>query len=79
MDRVLEDQKEYDYLKKKLENRRLDFDAKLNQVQKTKKENQKLEEETRGAQGKYEETLEHLTHKMIDINSTDVSLLKSFY
>jgi len=72
---ILEDQKEYEYLKRKLENRRLDFDAKLNQVQKTKKEQPKLEEETRVAQGKYEETLTSLTNKMIEINSNEVSLL----
>jgi hypothetical protein len=56
-----------------LENRRLDYDAKLNKVQKTKKENTVLEEETRVAQAKYEETLASITQKMIDLNSEDVS------
>jgi hypothetical protein len=70
-----EDQKEYEHIKKKLENRRLDFDAKLNQVQKAKKEAPKLEEETRVAQMKYEETMSTLTQKMIDINATEVRLM----
>ena len=73
LDNMLEDSKEYEYLKRKLENRRLDFDAKLNQVQKAKKEKPQLEEETRMAQSKYEETMTNLTNKMIDINSTEVS------
>lgn len=75
LDALMEDQKEYEHIKKKLENRRLDFDAKLNQVQKAKKEVPKLEEETRVAQMKYEETMSTLTQKMIDINATEVRLL----
>ncbi|KAJ3413535.1 hypothetical protein HDV05_007836 [Chytridiales sp. JEL 0842] len=62
--RVLSDFKEYTRLKTKMENRRLDFDAKLNRIQKSKKENTVLEEETRVAQVKYEETMEALTEKM---------------
>lgn len=77
LDGILEESKEYDQLKKKLENRRLDFDAKLNQVQKAKKETPQLEEATRVAQAKYEETMTALTNKMIEINSTEVQL--SFY
>ena len=76
LDLMLEDQKEYEQIKKKLENRRLDFDAKLNQVQKAKKETPKLEEETRVAQMKYEETMSTLTAKMIDINATEVERVK---
>jgi hypothetical protein len=75
LDGILEESKEYDQLKKKLENRRLDFDAKLNQVQKAKKETPQLEEATRVAQSKYEETMTALTNKMIEINSTEVSIL----
>ena len=73
MDAMAEDQKEYEHIKKKLENRRLDFDAKLNQVQKAKKETPKLEEETRVSQMKYEETMSTFTSKMIDINATEVT------
>lgn len=73
----LEDHKEYAKLETKLENRRLDFDAKLNKVNKSKKENTILEEETRAAQAKYEETLEVITKKMLELNSQDDEHLKS--
>ena len=68
----LEGHKDYAKLESKLENRRLDFDSKLNKVNKSKKENVALEEETRAAQTKYEETLEVITQKMLDLNSQDV-------
>ena len=55
--KIILENKEYTRLKSKLENRRLDFDAKLNKVQKSKKENSVLEEETRVSQAKYEEVL----------------------
>jgi flavin-binding protein dodecin len=58
-------------LKQKLESRRLDFDAKLNRVQKTKKESTVLEEETRVAQSKYEDTMADLTEKMIEMNAKE--------
>ncbi|KAL2911162.1 hypothetical protein HK105_209370 [Polyrhizophydium stewartii] len=68
--------KEYQHLRKKLENRRLDFDAKLNKVQKSKKESPELEEETRVCQAKYEESLTSITEKMIDINTDTESDLQ---
>jgi hypothetical protein len=61
-------------LKKKLENRRLDFDAKLNKIQKSKKESADLEDECRMAQRKYEETLQDLVYKMEQICDHDVSV-----
>jgi hypothetical protein len=67
--------KEYARLESKLENRRLDFDAKLNKINKSKKENTVLEEETRAAQAKYEETLEVMTQKMLELNSQDVGVI----
>ncbi|KAJ3253354.1 hypothetical protein HK103_000733 [Boothiomyces macroporosus] len=63
--------KEYARLETKLENRRLDFDAKLNKVQKSKKENTVLEEEARVCQAKYEETLETITQQMLNLSSKD--------
>ncbi|KAI9143861.1 hypothetical protein BKA69DRAFT_1122898 [Paraphysoderma sedebokerense] len=64
----ISEMKEYSHLKKKLENRRLDYDAKLNKVQKSKKEKLNLEEEMRMAQAKYEETLQDTTDKMISLS-----------
>lgn len=49
--------KDYAALKKKLEMRRLDYDAKLNKLNKSKKEKPGLEEEMKTAQKKYQETL----------------------
>ncbi|KAJ3314428.1 hypothetical protein HDV04_000410 [Boothiomyces sp. JEL0838] len=63
--------KEYARMETKLENRRLDFDAKLNKVQKSKKENTVLEEEARVCQAKYEETLETITQHMLNLSSKD--------
>ncbi|KAJ1343946.1 hypothetical protein BSLG_001496 [Batrachochytrium salamandrivorans] len=73
---TLDSVKEYYQLHKKLENRRLDFDAKLNKVHKTKKESPELEEETRACQAKYEETLTLLTEKMIELNTDSVNDLQ---
>ncbi|KAJ3374482.1 hypothetical protein GGF31_007260 [Allomyces arbusculus] len=56
--------KKYSELRRKLESRRLDYDAKLNKMQKAKKEKPELEEEVRAAQYKYEETLHDLEGKM---------------
>jgi predicted nuclease with TOPRIM domain len=63
-------------LKTKLENRRLDYDAKMNKVQKLKKESQLLEEETRVAQSKYDETLGDLGDKMVEIESNEESQIR---
>ncbi|KAL7748572.1 hypothetical protein RI367_005983 [Sorochytrium milnesiophthora] len=64
IDSLMNEYTEYTNLKKKLEGRRLDFDAKLNRVQKSKKEKPEWEEEMRGAQHKYEETLQDIQQKM---------------
>ena len=61
-----------------MNNRRLDYDAKLNKVQKSKKEDSKLEEDARVSQEKYLETLELITEQMIHLNSQDENQLASF-
>jgi hypothetical protein len=48
--------KEYQQLRKKLESRRLDYDAKLGKLQKSKKENPGLEQEMQAAKMKYEDS-----------------------
>ncbi|KAI8844945.1 hypothetical protein BC829DRAFT_281342 [Chytridium lagenaria] len=68
---ITAEMKEYQKTKTKLENRRLDFDAKLNRVHKAKKENTVLEEEIRVAQNKYEESLSDTTDRMIALNSNE--------
>lgn len=64
--------KNYQALKKKLENRRLDFDAKLNKLNKSKKENPALEEEMKTAQFKYEETLRDVQTVMATFSEREV-------
>ncbi|KAI9101726.1 hypothetical protein DFS34DRAFT_427830 [Phlyctochytrium arcticum] len=71
IDRMLAEMKDYAAVKSKLARRRLDFDAKLNKVHKSRKENPNLEEETRVAQAKYEESLHDTTNKMIMLNSSE--------
>eukprot|EP00158_Paraphelidium_tribonemae_P003945 Partr_v1_DN26483_c1_g1_i4_m24144 putative BAR domain protein len=72
--------KTYKHLRAKLENRRLDYDAKMNKISKVKKENPALDEEMRSAQTKYEETLAEIEEKMLQLNQTEepqlIGLLK---
>ncbi|RHZ47942.1 hypothetical protein Glove_564g51 [Diversispora epigaea] len=65
------DLKQYQNLKRKLESRRLDYDAKLNKVQKSKKEKPELEEELRAAKEKYDDTTDELCTKMQSINDSE--------
>lgn len=64
LQRNLNDIKDYQNSRSKMEKRRLDLDAKLNKMYKSKKENPELEEETRIAQNKYEESLQDISYKM---------------
>ncbi|GBB91795.1 hypothetical protein RclHR1_19190005 [Rhizophagus clarus] len=67
----IEEFKQYQQLKRKLESRRLDYDAKLNKVQKSKKEKPELEEEMRAAKEKYEVTMEDINNKMLALNDSE--------
>ncbi|KAJ3357518.1 hypothetical protein HDU83_006244 [Entophlyctis luteolus] len=62
---------DYKKLKTKLENRRLDYDAKLNKAQKAKAQTPSLEEDVRVAQTKYEETLQDISATMIALNANE--------
>lgn len=70
--------KDYDALKKKLENRRLDYDAKLNKFNKSKKEKPGLEEEMKTAQKKYNETLADLESLMSTFAEREVGDCSTF-
>ncbi|KAI9488031.1 hypothetical protein BDB00DRAFT_850388 [Zychaea mexicana] len=61
----LQEYKEYQALKKKLESRRLDYDSKLGRLQKAKKEKPELEQEMQASKLKYEETEYDLIQKMV--------------
>ncbi|KAI8639997.1 hypothetical protein BD408DRAFT_391341 [Parasitella parasitica] len=60
----LQEYKEYDSLRKKLESRRLDYDSKLNRLNKAKKEKPELEQEMQASRIKYEDTEHDLIQKM---------------
>ncbi|KAI9282728.1 hypothetical protein BY458DRAFT_497172 [Sporodiniella umbellata] len=60
----LQEYKDYDTLRKKLELKRLDYDSKLNRLNKAKKEKPELEQEMQGAKMKYEDTEHELIQKM---------------
>ncbi|KAG1456410.1 hypothetical protein G6F56_006838 [Rhizopus delemar] len=60
----LQEYKDYDALRKKLELKRLDYDSKLNRLNKAKKEKPELEQEMQGAKMKYEDTEHDLIQKM---------------
>ena len=58
LERSLAQMKEYQAARKKLENRRLAYDASLSKMQKAKKEDFRVEEELRAQKAKYEESSE---------------------
>jgi predicted nuclease with TOPRIM domain len=72
LDTYLNDMKQYKHLKSKLESRRLDYDAKLNRIQKAKKEKPELDEEMRAAAQKYSDTLTELETLMVALNECEV-------
>ena len=55
--------------RKKLESRRLAYDASLAKIQKAKKEDFKAEEELRAQKAKYEETSEDVYRRMQDVST----------
>ncbi|KAF9422635.1 hypothetical protein BGZ94_008532, partial [Podila epigama] len=74
--------KEYQALQKKLQSRRLDYNAKLAKVQKAKKEKPEWEEEMQSAKAKYEDTRECVLNIMAAIQESqdeDVNSLKQYY
>ncbi|WBW72766.1 BAR adaptor protein, endophilin A1-like protein-like protein, implicated in endocytosis [Schizosaccharomyces osmophilus] len=73
LDGWLSQKKVLEVKEKKLENRRLVFDALSTKIQKAKKEDSKIEEELRMARGKYENTLEDFEERMIELRELESS------
>ncbi|KAJ4301987.1 hypothetical protein N0V88_002118 [Collariella sp. IMI 366227] len=63
--------KEYQNARKKLENRRLNYDASISKQQKAKRDDFRLEEELRGAKAKYEESSEDVLRRMQDVQDAE--------
>lgn len=71
LERSLAMMKEYQAARKKLENRRLAYDASLSKMQKAKKEDFRVEEELRSQKAKYEESSEDVLRRMEDIKEAE--------
>ncbi|KAI9746669.1 MAG: hypothetical protein M1818_000383 [Claussenomyces sp. TS43310] len=71
LERSLAQMKEYQAARKKLETRRLAYDASLSKMQKAKKEDFRVEEELRSQKIKYEETSEDVMRRMQDIKEAE--------
>ena len=64
--------KEYQAARKKLESRRLAYDTASAKMQKSKKEDFRMEEELRSQKAKYEESNEEVYRRMLDIKEAEV-------
>ncbi|KAF2024435.1 BAR-domain-containing protein [Setomelanomma holmii] len=76
LERSLVQMKEYQAARKKLETRRLAYDTSLAKMQKSKKEDFRMEEELRAQKAKYEETSEDVFRRMQDIKESEVDLVQ---
>lgn len=76
LERSLVQMKEYQAARKKLEQRRLAYDTSLAKMQKSKKEDFRMEEELRAQKAKYEETSDEVFRRMQDIKEGEVELVQ---
>ncbi|KAI8941054.1 hypothetical protein NX059_002297 [Plenodomus lindquistii] len=76
LERSLVQMKEYQATRKKLEVRRLAYDTSLAKMQKSKKEDFRMEEELRSQKAKYEETSEEVFRRMQDIKESEVDMVQ---
>ncbi|KAL5114118.1 hypothetical protein ACEQ8H_008002 [Pleosporales sp. CAS-2024a] len=76
LERSLVQMKEYQAARKRLETRRLAYDTSLAKMQKTKKEDFRMEEELRAQKAKYEETSEDVFRRMQDIKEAEVEMVQ---
>lgn len=72
LERSLVQMKEYEKARKQLENRRLAYDTASQKMQKSKKEDFRMEEELRNQKMKYEESSEDVYRRMLDIKEAEV-------
>lgn len=76
LERSLAMMKEYQASRKKLENRRLAYDATMTKVQKARRDDFRIEEELRTAKAKYEESSEDVVRRMQDIRDAEVDSVR---
>lgn len=68
--------KEYQSARKKLESRRLTYDSSMVKMQKSKREDFRLDEELRTAKAKYEESSEDVFRRMQDIKEAEADSVR---
>lgn len=71
LERSLAMMKEYQAARKKMENRRLAYDASISKMQKTKRDDFRIEEELRATRAKYEESNEDVYRRMQDVKESE--------
>ncbi|KAI7505967.1 BAR-domain-containing protein [Hortaea werneckii] len=71
IERSLVQMKEFNEARRKLDNRRLAYDTATAKMQKTKKEDFRMEEELRSQKAKYEESSEDVYRRMMDIKDAE--------
>ncbi|ERT01095.1 bar domain containing protein [Sporothrix schenckii 1099-18] len=76
LERSLAMMKEYQAARKKLENRRLAYDASIGRMQKAKRDDFRVEEELRTNRAKYEESSEDVMRRMQDIKDAEVDSIR---
>ncbi|KAM5356655.1 hypothetical protein ACJ41O_003301 [Fusarium nematophilum] len=72
LERSLAMMREYQNTRKKLENRRLAYDASTNKMNKARRDDFRIEEEVRMNKAKFEETSEDVLRRMQDIKESEV-------
>ncbi|KAI1273859.1 hypothetical protein F5Y07DRAFT_244479 [Xylaria sp. FL0933] len=76
LERSLAMMKEYQSARKKLENRRLTYEASASKMQKAKREDFRLEDELRTSKAKYEESSEDVYRRMMDIKEAEADSVR---
>ncbi|KAB5550798.1 hypothetical protein GE09DRAFT_150106 [Coniochaeta sp. 2T2.1] len=76
LERSLAMMKEYQASRKKLENRRLAYDASMTKMQKARRDDFRIEEEMRTNKAKYEESSEDVLRRMQDIKDAETDSLR---
>ncbi|GAW18367.1 hypothetical protein ANO14919_078420 [Xylariales sp. No.14919] len=76
LERSLAMMKEYQSARKKLEHRRLTYEASVTKTQKSKREDFRLEDELRTSKAKYEESSEDVYRRMMDIKEAEADSVR---
>ncbi|KAK4670063.1 uncharacterized protein QC763_208420 [Podospora pseudopauciseta] len=76
LERSLAMMKEYQAARKKLENRRLAYDASISKSQKAKRDDFRIDDELRAAKAKYEESSEDVGRRMQDIRDAEADSVR---